>query len=61
MRRLEIFKINQGKVVPELLELRESDKRVKCVVWNNVNCSPEGPEDVPIQACQETPTFCSSC
>ena len=34
-----------------------SGKRVKCVVWNHVNCSPEGPEHVPIQACQETPTF----
>ena len=35
--------------------------KAKCVVWNHVNCSPEGPEDVPIQACQETQTFCSSC
>ena len=35
--------------------------RVKCVVWNHVNCCSEEPEDVSIQACQETPTFCSSC
>ena len=34
---------------------------VKCVVWNHVNCSPKGPEDVPSQVCQKTPTFGSSC
>ena len=35
--------------------------KVKCVVWNHVNCSPEGLEDILIQECQETPSFCSSC
>ena len=60
-RTPKLVKSTREKIRRNPKRSMQNPAKVKCVAWNYVNCSPEGHEDVPIQACEEAPTFCSSC